>query len=223
MVVGWITPNNTPWPVLNAAKIPVVDGTQGGEDIRHGGIEENPVSDTYPESGAPLANAVMKQAGVVLSAQSGYTIAVLDAYNQDTTLGKYSGYSMFPYIELLVALPAGSTSLPNGTYNVVESSSAQVGDVLAGIRNDETHSIDGSQFLYTVEVDGSIYIAKQWMVVSGTLTVSDEGFAFDGTTKNGSPIHAEYAGSMSTKTASAPRRIMPLNEPKPVLKGSCSQ
>ena len=35
-IVAWITPGADNWPVLNAAKLAVVEGTQGGEDIRHG-------------------------------------------------------------------------------------------------------------------------------------------------------------------------------------------
>lgn len=207
MIVAWITPTDFVWPVLNAAKLPVVEGSKGGEDIRHGGIEEKPVSDIYPESGVPASRIRLASANCSFATSGGQTIATLEAFNRDTTVGTYSGYSMFPYLALKVLLPAGSTTLPLGTYLVADAESAVAGNVIAGYRDDTEHQLLGSLLNYTFLYQNELYLAKQWFVNAGTLTVTDAGFTFEGTTRNGSTLSLHYSGNITGgSTSSAPLR-----------------
>lgn len=201
MIVAWITPADGFWPVLNAAKKPVVEGTKGGDDIHHGGIEEVAVPDTYPESGAPSADVTLKEAYVYTATANNKKYAQVVALNRDTTLGKKSGYSMFPYFELYLVIPSTATTVPNGTYQFVDNSSAQEGDAIAGYRNDTEHTVDASKYLYTIIDGGSMYLAEQWMLAAGSVTFTEEGFTIDATTKNGSPVHATFTGTVQAGNA----------------------
>jgi len=208
-IVAWITKNNEWNPILNAAKLPVVEGTQGGEDIKHGGIEENPVPDYYPEQGRPVSSFSLKTAYVTYYPQSGYTLAHVIALNQDTTVGTYSGYPCFPYVSLYIYLPGEVSAIPAHTYEIKEQSTDAQGHVVPGYRDDEKHEVDGSQLMYTFYYDNELYLATQWMLASGSVTVSESGFSIDATTKNGSTFHAEFVGTIETSSGAAGRRIAP--------------
>ncbi|MBQ0035058.1 MAG: Omp28-related outer membrane protein [Bacteroidales bacterium] len=216
-IVAWVTAVDTYYPVLNAAKLPVVEGTKGGEDTKHGGVELVPVAETYPEEGAPAADLTLTFAAGQYAAQNGYTMMLVSAYNLDQPVATVQNTSMFPYVQFYVALPTGSTSIPAGTYNIVTSASAQVGDVLAGERNDAEFSIDGSQLYYVYQKNTSLYIYSQWLLVSGTVTVTDGGFSINARTLNGSTVTASFTGNVHYERAQAPARsdasmLMEFNE-----------
>ena len=94
-------------------------------------------------------------------------------------------------------VPSGSTTIPTGTYNLVPSVDAAVGDAVAGYRNDETHTLNGSTFLWLYKSGTSIYLARQWMLAGGTVVVTEGGLEVTGTTKNGSPVHYTYTGAIT--------------------------
>lgn len=207
-LVAWITKGDSWTPVLNAAKRPVVEGTKGGEDILFGGIEENPVPETYPESGAPCTNVRLTKVVGGISKASGTTYALLQVSNPDTTIGTYSGINLYPFAVLYLVLPADATTISAGTYNFVDLQSAQAGDAVAGYRNDEEHELDGSFLMYVGNYQSELIYTKQWMLASGSVTVTETGLTIDATTKNGSPFHAEYTGTIQTSSAAgAPQRM----------------
>ena len=207
-IVAWITKGETNWPVLNAAKLPVVDGTKGGEDIVHGGIELYPVPDYYPESGAPDAEVTFKKCEVYMERATGATLATMVATNLDSVVRKVSGTSMYPYAEITFLLEPGTTTIPAGTYNIVQPENAQIGDVVAGRRNDEEHAFDNSIYLWIYQSDGYLYMGEMWYMNSGTVVVTDSGFEFTVTSKNGNPIHGTFTGDFSySQAAGAPARL----------------
>ena len=209
-IVAWITPGNNFTPVLNAAKMPVVEGSKGGEDILYGGIEEVPVADSYPESGAPAKELRMTNATAVILSENGKTYAVLQAFNQDTTLGTYQGLSIYPCAIIYMLLPAGETAIPTSTFHFVDGASAQAGDAIAGYRDDGKHEVLGSQLYYLFTYQRENYLSKQWMLVGGSITFTEAGFELTATTKNGSSVHATYTGSIRTgQAAGAPARDLP--------------
>ena len=202
-IVAWITPGADNWPVLNAAKLAVVEGTQGGEDIRHGGLEEYPVADTYPERGTPNAETVMKVCNASYWSTSEATIMYMVFSNPDSAVYKLSNTPMLAYSELFLLVPSGSATIPTGTYNLVPSADAAVGDAVAGYRNDETHTLNGSTFLWLYKSGSSMYLARQWMLAGGTVVVTEGGLEVTGTTKNGSPVHYTYTGAITPVSQSA--------------------
>ena len=208
-IVAWITKNNTNWPVLNAAKLPVVEGTKGGEDILYEGIEEYPVPETYPEQGAPNLESTLTICEAYSTDYSDFTVVYLVLCNLDSVVATISNTKMYAYTELYLLVASGSTTLPVDTYTFKDEAQAGVGDAIAGFRNDETHTIDGSQFLWIYKSGSSLYLGRQWMLVSGNIVVTSEGVELTGTTKNGSPVHATYTGPITLKkTAGAPQRIL---------------
>ena len=206
MIVGWITAGNATYPVLNAAKIPLVEGSKGGEDIVHGGLEERSVPDTYPESGAPATPVVFKVARLLFENNEDYTLAALEAYDMDTIVDKYSSYNLFPYTVLYFILPANTTELADGTYTIADRADAQPGNIIAGYRNDTEHTVEGSQYVGALINNERIYYGKQWMLTSGALTKTAEGFVLEGVTRNGSPIHAEFTGTFEISVGNSPLR-----------------
>lgn len=207
-LVAWVTAAGTAYPVLNASKLPVVEGTQGGENIKHGGVEMTPVPDYYPEPDRiiPKSAVEMNQAVYTISPATGYTAARIVAQNSSVNCGKYGTYgTMFPYVELYLFLPEGADSIANGTYNVASLETAQIGDVVAGYRDDAKLEVAGSLFYYLFNYNSSLYVAYEWMITSGALTVSNEGLSFTGLSRNGNTLSFSYAG---TPAKAAPARVI---------------
>lgn len=196
-IVAWITEIDTYYPVLNAAKLPVVEGTQGGEDIKHGGVTMVPVSDTYPEEGAPASNINFKEKSV--TPKTGYVVLELQS---DTVIGKNYYGNLFPYIVLYMG--ANADTIAYGTYTV--SSELSPTTVVAGYRDDEKFVMGGSRLYYCFTYNGDTYLGNQWYVAAGSVTVAAEGVTIDITTKNGSAFHATYAGDINATAAAAPQK-----------------
>ena len=123
--------------------------------------------------------------------------------NPDSAVYKLSNTPMLAYSELFLLVPSGSTTIPTGTYNLVPSADAAVGDAVAGYRNDETHTLNGSTFLWLYKSGSSMYLARQWMLAGGTVVVTEGGLEVTGTTKNGSPVHYTYTGAITPVSQSA--------------------
>lgn len=196
-IVAWITEIDTYYPVLNAAKLPVVEGTQGGEDIKHGGVTMVPVPDTYPEEGAPANNINFKEKSV--TPKTGYVVLELES---DTVIGKNYYGNLFPYIVLYMG--ANADTIAYGTYTV--SSELTPTSVYAGYRDDEKFETGGSCLYYCFTYNGKIYLGNQWYVAAGSITVAAEGVTIDITTKNGNAFHATYAGDINATAAAAPQK-----------------
>lgn len=209
-VAAWITAMGTKYPVLNAAKAVVVSGSQGGEDIMHGGVEAKPIPATYPESGSPVASATLNQAQGTYYAIQGATMFQLSAANLTSKVATVSGTSIYPYVEIVLLTASGQTSIPEGTYEFKSPELADIGDAVMGVRDDEKYEINYSQYYYVYQSSSGLRIYKQWLFQSGTVTVTSTGFTVDATTLNGSQITATYTGSISYKRGSmqAPARML---------------
>lgn len=211
-IVAWITAENTKYPVLNAAKLPVVEGSKGGEDIKHAGIEEVAVPATYPESGAPATDDFnLTTAFAKYYTYTDYTFLNVVAYDLTTSLGtipNYPTYKLYPYLSFYILQEPGKTSLEPGVYSIVNASDAAMGTIIAGERNDEEHTLDYSMFYYVYPSGTSLGGYKQWLLRSGTVTINVDGtFSIDATTLNGSSVKAHYAGAAIVPSkASAPQR-----------------
>ena len=196
-IVAWITAIDTYYPVLNAAKLPVVEGTKGGEDIKHGGVTMVPVPESYPENGAPKDNIVFKTKAV--TPKTGYIVLELES---DTVIGKNNYGNLFPYI--LLYMGANADTIAYGTYTV--SSELTPTTVYAGYRDDEKFETGGSCLYSCFTYNGKVYLGNVWFVAAGTITVTAEGVTIDITTKNGSAFHGSYVGNINAATAAAPQK-----------------
>jgi hypothetical protein len=93
------------------------------------------------------------------------------------------------YISFDFSRDAGT--LPAGTYNVVDNTTAQVGDCLAGYP-----SLFGAGFMGTFVGNVVNGAATEEAVTGGTITVTDGGFSFSLTTASGT-IEGSYAGAIT--------------------------
>lgn len=204
-LVAWVTDIDTKYPVLNAAKTPVVAGTKGGEDIKHGGVLAVAVPADYPEEGAPVASFVVDQCQAQYQSAQGYTVFQLSAMSQTPAANDPQYGYFYPYLDIALAAEGNVTTIPAGTYNF--SANPNVGDAFAGYRDDEAFELGGSQLYYVFSNGGSLYIGMQWLLVSGNITVSAEGFTLTATTLNGSSFSASYTGQIpcSRYTGNAPK------------------
>ena len=186
-IVAAIVPNSdADFTILNCEQIPLVDGTDGGESIEHGGITRVPASKYYPEPEAvsPVAEVAFTEQDIdTENFSSGYVTLILAAPDMSITYGSNSCY---PYLSLMVF--SRSTTLSAGTYPI--TSTLAYGNVYAGF-SDSTQFNYGGSALYYVLPTG--YAAEQWMMASGSLVISADGsMEVTGTTLNGSPFHGTY-------------------------------
>jgi hypothetical protein len=93
------------------------------------------------------------------------------------------------YISFDFSRDAGT--LPAGTYNVVDNTTAQVGDCLAGYP-----SFFGAGFMGTFVGNVVNGAATEEAITGGTVTVTDGGFSFGLTTASGT-IEGNYVGAIT--------------------------
>lgn len=204
-------------PVVQVEQRPVVDCTEGGADILHGGITAVPVPDYYPEPGEDISTKTYSGVDVdTLNIANAYYSPVselqvnywtIQAYSTTKTI-KVNKTSCLPFAFLYLFTKTSERSIPTGTYEL--NTSMQPGTAYAGFRDDENVEIDGSSFYYTSKAyfqQGYLVPEAQWLIVDGTLTVTDKGWQLDGHALNGTPIHLFGSRAINNQgRSSAPRR-----------------
>lgn len=200
MIVAYITEDaTTVKPIINAEQTPLVAGTKGGEDFLAEGIKAVPVSETYPEDGAPAANIEFTAINLNTQnfAQYGYVGVTLQAPNAKFNVG---GYACYPYMQLY--LFSASTTPSAGTYRIVENNYT-AGTIGAGYRDDANFDLGGSMLYYVFVQNGSLYPMSQWLLRSGELVIDNAGnYTINATTLNGST----FTGTYTAPAATAPAR-----------------
>lgn len=204
-------------PVVQAEQRPVVRGTRGGADIQHGGITAVPVADYYPEPGTDISPMTYsgREADTLTVANAYYTpvssLGVnywqIQAYNSAKTV-KVNRTSCVPFADFYLFTSLDVKTIPVGTYEL--NNSMQPGTAYAGYRDDENVVIEGSSFYYiskTYFQQGYLVPQAQWLIVDGTLTVTESGWSIDGHAMNGTDIHLFGSKPVSVRgRASAPRK-----------------
>lgn len=215
-VVAFITENFK--PVVQAEQRPVVEGTEGGLDIVHGGITPVPVADYYPEPGEDISPSTYsgRDADTLIVANAyyysypdeGYNYWQIQAYNINKTV-KVNNTSCIPFADLYLFTDIDTKTIPTGKYKL--NTSMRPGSAYAGFRDDEQMLIDGSSFYYTSKSyfsQGYLVPQAQWLIVDGSLTVKKEGWEIVGHALNGTSIHLVGTQPISIKgRAGAPQRI----------------
>lgn len=211
-------------PVVQAAQRPVVEGTQGGADIKHGGITAVPVPDYYPEPGENISPATYSGAKEdTLDVATAYYEPVasinanyweIQAYNASTSI-TVNKTACVPFADIYLFTSTSEKSIPVGTYEL--NTSMEPGTAYAGFRNDETVELGGSSYYYTSKSyfqQGYLVPSAQWLIADGTLTVTEKGWTLTGHARNGSTIR--LIGSTAIKNygqySGAPRRVNSCNE-----------
>lgn len=195
MVVAFLSEGDK--PVVQAEQRPVVAGSKGGADIKHGGITKTPVPDYYPEPGATTAPADYSklEADTMTTTVAGYQSAqgiklwTIMTYNENEKF-LVGNTNCIPFAYLYVITSANESNIANGTYEI--NNSFMPGSVYAGYRNDRLLEIDGSTLYYTsLSYFNNNYLvpSAQWLITDGSMTITDEGYTLDGHARNGAEIH----------------------------------
>lgn len=195
MVVAFLSEGFS--PVVQVDEKPVVSGTKGGSDLVHGGITAAAVPDYYPEPDAVTGASVFTgKSEIEITTTRAFkfsagntTIWNIEGYNESELVTIQNGV-FIPYFYLSLYTAENGTTITPGTYKV--NSSCAAWTVLAGYRDDNKQSIEGSMFLfaeYTNFKNGTLRYNKQWLIADGTLTVAADGtWVLDAHTLNGSSL-----------------------------------
>ena len=185
-------------PVVQAEQQPVVAGTTGGAEILHGGITPVAVPDYYPEPNATAGPAYFsgnqpEEISVALAyytpnEASGVNYWTIMAYTPQSVFSAgNSNYMPFTYIYLYTALD--QTTIPEGDYPF--EMRVEAGKACAGYRIDQYQALGGSTFYfidYSYFQQGYLVPGAEWLITSGTLHITKQGWSVSGTARNGSTI-----------------------------------
>lgn len=205
-VIAFLT--NGTQPVLNAEWAAIVSGTQGGRDIASGGVTRVPVGEFYPEAdNATTHNITYANAGYyVAGTLGGSTVMGVQA----TPSALLNGSVPFAMLYFFV-----DSSLTNGTYQLLSTGAA--GTAWAGYCDHTNIDKGGSQFIlanYAYFQQGYLYPDAEWMLASGTITISDEGLSYSATSLNGSTLTGTFTGTLANYgTTGAPAQKMQAKNP----------
>lgn len=199
-------------PVIQAEQRPVVAGTKGGADILHGGITAVPVSDFYPEPSSTQGPAdITKKDTLKMTTATAYysqypqfnlTYWTIQTWNASTAF-RVNGTACLPFAEIYVCTAySAKPVLPEGTYPF--NLSEQTGTAIAGFRNDETFTIDGSMFYLISKsyfMQNRLYPLYEWLISDGELKITSDGWSVSGHARNGASI--ELVGTKAIQNGGA--------------------
>lgn len=186
-------------PVIQAEQRPVLEGSQGGADIRYGGITAVPITDYYPEpdpvkgpsdySGIEVDTFTYTTHNYQAYDSFGFNYWTIMSYNADDAI-KVDNTTCMRFVYLYLFSELDQTTLPTGTFEL--STSMEPGTAYAGYRDDEKIEIDGSAFYFTNKSyfnQGYLVPVAQWLIADGTLTIQENKWELEGHAQNGAPIH----------------------------------
>jgi len=207
-------------PVVQVEQKPVVAGSKGGADMVHGGLKAVEVPDYYPEASAtdgPAAYSEHTKEEMTTAAayykkypSEGFTYWVIQAYNP-SSLVNVDNIKCVPFanISFFADVNLPTTSVPVGTYEFL--STYEPGTAEAGYRDDENYIVDGSMFYFVSKSyldQNQLYPYAQWLIVDGTLTVSEKGWSVEGHARNGADIQFFGEGVIPVGgPMNAPKRV----------------
>ena len=212
MVVAIVTEDFK--PVIQVEQQPVVEGSKGGADILHGGVTPVAVPDYYPEPGADISpNSFNENNPITITEMyayrqtlSGIALWQLQGYNSSLTF-TISKMTCVPLVNLYLFTSSDATTIPVGTYEFTDT--YEPGTAVAGYRDDEHIEINGSMLYFTslsYLQQNYLVPGAQWLIASGTLTVTDEGWNLAGQARNGTEILLQ-GSAIQIQKLSAPAKL----------------
>jgi hypothetical protein len=185
-VVAYLTPLEKS-PVINAEQVPLVVGTQGGEQYGPYGITEGKGPNTSISFDS-LKVTRLDEGQLELMLTSSKTI-------KTTYFGicKQVGY---------VYVNTDADVLQAGRYPIKDG--YEEGSITAGYRVDEAETLGGSRLLYAVSADlknGIITPIHMWRMSAGEMTIDEDGHvSLNFTTYNGTSVSATAMYDFSVVT-----------------------
>ena len=207
-------------PVVQAEQKPVVAGSKGGADIIHEGIKAVEIPDYYPEPDATRGPAdfskkeseTLPTAGLFYQKYPtlGFTYWCIQAYDPSNAI-LISRIPSVPFANIYFFTDpnASTTEVPVGEYEF--ATTMQPNTAYAGFRDDEEFVVDGSMFYFISQSylqQGYLVPSAQWLIVSGKLTITAEGWSVAGKARNGAAINMAGTGPLTIQgTMSAPAKV----------------
>lgn len=174
-VVAYLTPLEKK-PIINAEQVPLVVGTQGGEEYEPYGITEG----AGPSESINFDSLQVKK---LANNQLEFT------FTSTKTMKSYAGICKQVG---LVYVNAQSDVLSAGTYPIQEDN--EWGTITAGYRIDEEETLGGSRLVYSLSTDlkeGIITPIHMWRMSSGEMILDKDGnISLVFTTYNGTTVSA---------------------------------
>lgn len=214
MVVAFLSEDFN--PVVQAEQRPVVTGSNGGADIKHGGITKYPVADYYPEPSASAGpsdymsmpiSMTKATAGYSAYPEYGFNYWVIQAYNTTQNVS-VNNTTCIPFAEIYLFTELNQKTLPVGTYTF--NTSMTPNSAYSGYRDDTSFSIGGSMFYYTsLSYFQQNYLVPvtEWLIAEGTLTIGTQDWELIGKSRNGSDIHLVSTNAITNRGEyKAPRK-----------------
>lgn len=212
MVVAFLTDENG-LDIVQAAEIPVVPGTNGGADIKHGGVTPKAVPEGYPEGRYTPADFIQADTVVFEEARASYS--PLDGGLREWHINAWS-YSQsygagnkkaIPFCDIIFFTDGTVNEVPaqgEMTFRVAKTiSQIAAGNAWAGICDTDAQRIYGSE-IDMVNYDsfqaGEINRANngRWLIAEGNvIRFTATGFTLDGVSATGKPLHLVFNGTYS--------------------------
>ena len=185
-VVAYLTPLEKS-PIINAEQVPVVVGTEGGEQYGPYGITEGKGPNT----------SISFDSVKVIRTDNGQLEMMLSSSKTIKTsyfgICKQVGY---------VCVNTMDDVLQAGTYPIIEGNG--LGTITAGYRIDEEETLGGSRLFYALSEDlkhGIVTPIHMWRMSSGELTLDADGnILLNFTTYNGTHVTATAVYNFSSAT-----------------------
>lgn len=206
-------------PIVQCEEKPVVAGTDGGRSIQHGGITAVPVSDNYPEpdngygpfdyfTAASTIPFTTSFAQYTPYAQYNFNYWQMMVYNDNLTIN-CENTTCIPFAYIYLFTETSQTTIPVGEYPI--NVTMEPGTVWAGFRNDEEYEISGSTLYFTSQAyfnQGYLVPAAEWLIASGTLTVTNTGWTLVGQTRGGKNINMQGGAIQNGGQSRVPARMV---------------
>ena len=184
-VVAYLTPLEKS-PVINAEQVPLVAGTEGGEQYGPYGITDKE---------GPSEQISFDNVKLVKRGERQLELMMTSSKTMQTYAGicKQVGY---------VCVNTMDDVLQAGTYPIVEGDG--LGTITAGYRVDEEETFSGSRLVYAVSADlknGIVTPIHMWRMSSGEMTIDVDGnISLNFTTYNGTSVTATAKYDFSPAT-----------------------
>ena len=174
-VVAYLTPLEKS-PIINAEQVPLVLGTEGGEQYGPYGITEGKGPNTTISFDSVTVTRYGNQLEMMLTSSKTIKTSYFG-------ICKQVGY---------VCVNAEDSILQPGTYPILDGDT--LGTITAGFRVDEEETLGGSRLFYAVSEDlknGIVTPIHMWRMSSGEMTLDEDGnIALNFTTYNGTSVTA---------------------------------
>ena len=174
-LVAYLTPLEKS-PVINAEQVPLVLGTEGGEQYGPYGITEGKGPNTTISFDSVNVTRYGNQLEMMLVSSKTIKTSYFG-------ICKQVGY---------VCINVEDSVLQPGTYPILEGDT--LGTITAGFRVDEEETLGGSRLFYAVSEDlknGIVTPIHMWRMSSGEMTLDEDGnIALNFTTYNGTSVTA---------------------------------